>query len=548
MKMDQDDSELLSAYAKLGSEAAFAELVERHAGLVFSAARRQLGDNHLAEDVCQQVFALLANKAPQLDRRTVLAGWLYRTALHIAHRTRRGERRRILREFESSRNMSELTPSAQWEEIEPILDEAMATLDDTDRSAIVLRFFEDQPLRAVARVLGVSDDAAQKRVARALVKLRNLLADRGVVVSAGALAVSLPAHAAKALPAGGLGNILKFARPQKVARSALAKTLGLFQSHRLAVTMLAGAAIGVSIWVLQPPAMPMLQPNYGARPATVAATRSHAVAEATPFSFRRQHEAETTALQKLRALLEKPGLVSNATEEALRLIGSLGAQKRAGFDLLIEFITTERPARGLAAVCLQAFPDWQSEAVQPLLNRISRSTDVSENDLFSSLLGNFHVDCTAFADELATIMAQNPAAAWGIRELLERAVSDQRLPADATVNRVKPLLGSQDLVVRLNAAALMARLRAPCSDDLLAPVLAGLSSFDFRAQDLALSALNDLGAAAQSAASAVCDLARHQPQWAKLAANTLSRISPDMEDEIARLRSEAQRQEFNPFE
>src|SRR3954464_13950054 len=90
----REDSDLLREYAATGSDPAFAELVRRRIGLVYSVALRQThGDVHRAQDATQAVFTDLARKAEALSRRPVLAGWLYRSAQFAAAGLMRAERR-----------------------------------------------------------------------------------------------------------------------------------------------------------------------------------------------------------------------------------------------------------------------------------------------------------------------------------------------------------------------------------------------------------------------------------------------------------------------
>ena len=98
----QNDQQLLRDYAANRSEAAFAELVRRHVDLVYSAAMRMVRDPHLAEDVTQGVFVALARNARQLTDRSVLSGWLHRTAQNIAAQTVRSDVRRRAREQEAA--------------------------------------------------------------------------------------------------------------------------------------------------------------------------------------------------------------------------------------------------------------------------------------------------------------------------------------------------------------------------------------------------------------------------------------------------------------
>ena len=199
-----DDAQLLRRYMEERAEPAFGELVTRHIDLVYSAALRVVGgDRHLAQDVTQTVFADLARKAGSLRRGAVLAGWLYRHTCFTAAKAVRAERRRRIRE-KTAMEMIALQDNTEpnWEQIAPVLDEAMNQLSASDRDAIVLRFLKRQDLRAVGSALGVGEDAAQKRVGRALEKLRTFLSRRGVSLTATTLATTLATEAVVTAPAG----------------------------------------------------------------------------------------------------------------------------------------------------------------------------------------------------------------------------------------------------------------------------------------------------------------------------------------------------------
>ncbi len=176
----QSDSQLLAAYLQCRSESAFGELVRRHLDLVYSSALRMLGNVHSAKDVTQGVFIALAQNARQLATRPTLAGWLHCTTRNLAAKFIRSEVRRRAREQEAVA-MSELHSTeteASWGQVAVHLDEALGELEETSRDALLLRFFKNQDLRTIGAAFGISDDAAQKRVSRAVEHLRECLVKR----------------------------------------------------------------------------------------------------------------------------------------------------------------------------------------------------------------------------------------------------------------------------------------------------------------------------------------------------------------------------------
>jgi RNA polymerase sigma factor (sigma-70 family) len=195
------DSELLRQFAKTNSQDAFVELVKRHVNLVYSAALRQVnGDGHLAKDVAQMVFTDLARKANSLSRRENLNGWLYTSAHFAAAKIVRGENRRRDREEKFMREpASETAPEADWEKLRPTLDDAMHELKETDREAVLLRYFENRQFAEVGAKLGLNENAARMRVERALEKLRDIFTKRGIT-TATALASVISANAIQIAP------------------------------------------------------------------------------------------------------------------------------------------------------------------------------------------------------------------------------------------------------------------------------------------------------------------------------------------------------------
>lgn len=245
-----DDQQLLRSFVKDGSETAFAELVTRHVNPVYAAALRRTGDQQLAKDVTQQVFTDLARKAPSLPTGVVLAGWLHRATRFVAAQMLRSERRRHAREQEAvAMNTSESNPAPDWAQIRPVLDEALDDLGDEDRDAVVLRFFEQRSLTEVGAALGSNEDAARKRVGRALEKLRALLMQRGLTTTSAALSAVLMANCVQAAPVGLTATVTGISLAGLTATGA---TLSLWNLMALTKLKIGIASVVVAAGVATP--------------------------------------------------------------------------------------------------------------------------------------------------------------------------------------------------------------------------------------------------------------------------------------------------------
>jgi len=224
--MMNDDMQLVREYAASQSEPAFETLVTRYINLVYSSALRQVRDAQLAEEITQAVFIILARKAGTLGAGTILPSWLHRTAGYAAADVLKAGRRRTLLEQEAYMQTSLNQPENEtWEQIAPLLDAAIAGLNEKDRHAIVLRFFQDKSLEEIGVALGASEDAAKKRVSRALDKLQKFFTKRGVSSTAAILAGAISANSVQAAPVGLAKAVTAVAVAKGVAASGSTLTL-----------------------------------------------------------------------------------------------------------------------------------------------------------------------------------------------------------------------------------------------------------------------------------------------------------------------------------
>jgi RNA polymerase sigma factor (sigma-70 family) len=200
------DAEMLQRYARERDERAFAELVQRHIGVVYGAAlRRTGGRTHLAEEIAQKVFTDLARKAATLSHHPALTGWLHRStryaAIDVARAELRGQKLFQTLATMPDTNIPDETP-VQWERLRPVLDEAMDHLKEPDREAMLLRYFEGLSFVEVGVRMNLSENAARMRTERALEKLRGHLGKRGVTSTTVALGLLLGNQAFAAAPVG----------------------------------------------------------------------------------------------------------------------------------------------------------------------------------------------------------------------------------------------------------------------------------------------------------------------------------------------------------
>ncbi len=223
---EPDDHQLLGEFVRTESESAFAVLVARYVNLVYSTALRFTGNAHHAEEITQAVFIILARKAAGLSSRVILSGWLYQTARLTAANFMKGEIRRQRREQEVyMQSLSNEPNNVAWQEMAPLLDEAMGRLGKTDRDAVVLRFFENKNSAEIGAALRMNEESARRRINRAMEKLRKFFTKRGVNSTTAIIANQISVNSIRVAPVGLAKTISAAAAVKGAAASTSTLTL-----------------------------------------------------------------------------------------------------------------------------------------------------------------------------------------------------------------------------------------------------------------------------------------------------------------------------------
>jgi RNA polymerase sigma factor (sigma-70 family) len=356
----KSDAQLLREYAFGGSESAFTELVTRHTNLVYSAAARQVEGADIAAEVTQGVFIALARGAKGLAGRIAedasIAGWLCRSARNIAFNARRNEFRKLTRERESVEqlNSGPETP-ADWEQLGPVLDEAMSELSESDYDALVMRFFQNQDLRSIGQALGVSDDSAQKRVSRALEKLRNQLGQRGIRSSAAALSIVLSANAVQSAPLSLSATIFaQTALSAAVVKSGaigVANTLFMTTVQKTVIATVLVAAMGTGVYQARRAALFQDQASALQQQRDVLAEENRQLREEKSSATKGQ----AAASQRIDGAPEPSG-------ELLRLRGEVARLRESARELAN--LRAAATATGSASEMDATLKTWSARAAQ----------------------------------------------------------------------------------------------------------------------------------------------------------------------------------------
>lgn len=248
MNEQRADFELLRDFVRQHDQPAFAKVVRGHLDLVYATALRKVESQEAAEEIAQNVFATLARKAWQFARDDSLPAWLYRATLLEAKEWWRGEVRRRRREqtaAELGTTMKAQDEHPALRALLPLLDEALLSLREKDRVALLLRYYENRPLREVGAALNTSEDAAQKRVASALGKVAQFFHHRGFRTGTVATTAAALQYTATSAPGFVVNSVLQAAMQAAPPAAAgwmalLTRLLGLtrMQKALLCTTLL----------------------------------------------------------------------------------------------------------------------------------------------------------------------------------------------------------------------------------------------------------------------------------------------------------------------
>jgi RNA polymerase sigma factor (sigma-70 family) len=407
--MTESDLELLKEYARDGVESSFAEIVRRHVNLVYSAALRQVRSPQLAEEVAQSAFTDLARNAKRLAPDTILTAWLYQVTRRTAIDVVRRESRRQLRE-QIATEMNAMNATAEdWTQIEPLLDEAMEALDATDRTAVLLRYFENQSFREVGERLGTTDDAAQKRVSRAVERLREFFSKRGVAVGASGLVAVISTNAVHAAPAG-LAITISTASTIG-ATSAVAATTATV-TKVIAMTTLQKSLIATAIVVAAGAGIYEARQASQLRQQNEVLQEKHADLALQVDSLQREREQVSNRLALASASAPKP---EQKSSEVLKLRGQVGALQQT----LSSMSATNTPKSGLAKMMSDpAMRDYIHqvqakmirERYEPLFNELKLTPENAEK--FTQVIGDMWAKGTAAVSEGGETSKENAREAY----------------------------------------------------------------------------------------------------------------------------------------
>jgi RNA polymerase sigma factor (sigma-70 family) len=369
---ESSDAELLARF-NAGARDAFEQLVARHLNWVYSCARQQVNDSHRADDVTQTVFLILARKARSLQGEVRLGPWLFKVTRYTCLQVLRAERRRGYHERKASamvERAAETGNDGVSDQPNPLIQEMIARLNLSEREALLLRFYEGKSFPAVGAALGISEEAARKRVGRAVQSLRERLHRRGMTVAPSAVAGLLAAHATHSAPLQA-AQVAASAMSQAPAHAPLADAviramaMGTVKAVAVvvgALTLIVAGACGVEAYI-----------HAGPPPVRVTPSVEQAVVKVSPGKPWAAERAATTANPALMPgwPLALPGSITAAVS-----VADLDGSGRLAIIVPCESLPGVSLVHSAPApsVLLFAFyadgtpvPGWPAELVNPQL-------------------------------------------------------------------------------------------------------------------------------------------------------------------------------------
>ncbi len=529
---DASDMELLRDYGCRNSEAAFAEVVQRHIGLVYSAAFRHTENSAHAEEITQAVFIILARKAAGLRANTILEGWLYETTRLTALGFLRGERRRQFREQEAymQSTAQENNDAATWNQLAPLLDEAVSRLGKKDRDALILRFFKDKSIRDVAAAKQVNEAAAQRRILRALEKLREFFTKHGVSSTTAIIAGAISANSVQAAPMALAKAVTAIAVAKGAAASGSTLTLIkgalkiiAWSKAKIVIAIVAGLILATSISVV------VIQKESLIQGQTEAQWIKSINYFGDDNQTKRWRSLGTQGVKMLVRAMKSPAYDHSTRMCVVSLISQLGNDAKSAIPDIINQIKIEKDIGVLQIELgyfegpLQTMSEKGKAALLPELLHVMQSED-------ASVRNNALVALQFYPDQSDTVIPLMVSS-------LQDSDSDVRLMAAKALNQIDPQTATKSDIVRVvvecstnsntanNAIIMLGELhREP---DLAIPALVqGLQSNESYIRNNSAAALGRFGILAKPAVAALTKALGDSDQKVRLQATAaLKRIN-----------------------
>lgn len=394
--MNQPDPHFTD-FVRHGSETAFESLVTSHLGMVHAAARRLLGPARAdsAADVAQAVFAQLARRASSLPPDLVVSAWLHRATIRTALNVLRTESRREARERAAAglmeMNASDDSSEAINAALMPHIDQAIGELPDLDRQALTLCYFEKCRQQEIGERLGLSADAVQKRLTRALGKLRQRLTRRGITLSATALTLWLTDQSVQAAPATLSASSLAAGALQSAAQGTAAGG-GFIQIFAMASlkSILTGTVLGLisgGLWATQASSRPPAQPGPSTNGESTAARIPSPGASGNPGAAILQRYAVPAAANTPEALMAQLRSLISAPDNEItrqRLAGWLAEVPQEMWQPLLKLACSSLPSRAGTRWLPELAAAWGKQ--DPLSAIMALSSMLPERDHLGSRL------------------------------------------------------------------------------------------------------------------------------------------------------------------